>query len=94
MIQVFTGETGGEISFSYDSTISASSGIVTLYGRRKQIYVLSGTLSSGLLFISKANVNQLPPGDYVVFAKIIDTNSLVYYLAPEDIEVVYIPPGG
>jgi len=94
VIQVFTGETGGEVSFPYDSTISASSGIATFYGRRKQSYVLSGTLSSGLLLISKATISQLPPGDYVVFAKVIDIYDLVYFLVPEDIEIVYIPSGG
>jgi len=94
VIQVFQSETGGEVSFPYDSIISASSGIATFYGRRKQNYVLSGTLSSGSLLIPKSDISQLPPGDYVVFAKVVDVYGLVYFLIPEDIEIVYIPPGG
>ncbi len=91
MIQVFAGETGGNILVPVDSTIPAVSGYAVFIGRNKLQYRLDGILQSGMLVIPKFHVSKFTPGDYLMYAQVVDNTNLVYFLVPEDVEIVYIP---
>lgn len=91
MIQVFAGETGGNILVPVDSTLPAVSGYAIFIGRNKLQYRLDGILQSGMLVIPKFYVARFIPGDYLMYAQVIDNTNLVYFLIPEDVEVVFVP---
>ncbi len=91
MIQIYSGETGGNVLVPVDSTIPAVSGYAVFIGRNKLQYRLDGILQSGMLVIPKLYISKFIPGDYLMYAQVIDDINLVYFLIPEDIEIVYVP---
>lgn len=93
MIQLFDLENGGTISFSYDTSIPAISGYMTIYGRNKTYFhFYDGVLSSGILVFENTELVILPPGVYLAIPRIVDANGELYFLPPVDLEIVSIPP--
>lgn len=91
MIQLYDPQSGGSFSFSYDTSIPAVSGFATVYGSRKVIYHFSGTLSSGSVIFYNIDFVEIPTGVYLVIPRVIDTNEEIYFLPPEDLEVINVP---
>lgn len=91
MIQVFSGESGGSIVAPIDSSIPAVSGFALFFGKQHVHYRLDGVLASGNLYITKSGISQFIPGEYLMLAQVVDVNSLVYFLTPQDVEVIYVP---
>lgn len=91
MIQVFSQESGGFIIAPIDETIPATSGYSFFYGKQHHHYRLDGILASGHLYISKSGIGQFIPGEYLMLPQVVDVNDKIYFLTPQDIDVIFIP---
>jgi hypothetical protein len=89
MLTIFQGNTGGYFEFPVNEA-DAISGYITVIGRKAQ-YRFDGELLSGYLNIPKSGISNLPNGNYTVLPQIINISNLVYYLDPEDLEVIEVP---
>jgi len=89
MLTVFQGETGGNIQFPFNNDLAVS-GYIIVVGRNVQ-YRFDGTLLSGYLNVSNSGICTLPNGNYTILPQLIDFNNLVYFLEPNDLEVIEVP---
>lgn len=91
MYQIFQSETGGEIAVPFNPLIPAVSGFAILLGADRKQYRFDGRLQSGELLIAKSGIGQLPAGEYLMLAQVTDARDLIYFLTPQEVEVVYVP---
>lgn len=91
MQTVFQGETGGHVEFPV-TVATALSGYIDLLDTRRSAYRLDGEVASGMLRVPRHAIHQLPlPGDYTVLPQVMDADGLVYFLAPAELRLEYVP---
>lgn len=88
---VFQGETGGTIPFSVDANIPAVSGYLDLVSKTRTLHRFDGALVSGAVNISRSGIGQLAPGEYVCLPQALDSDNRVYFLGPDDLQVIEVP---
>lgn len=90
MLTVFQTETGGSLSFACGA--QAVSGYADVVTRDRRMYRFDGYVTSGYLHIPKnALATTLPPVRYTCLPQTIDASSKVFFLEPNDLEIISIP---
>jgi len=92
MIQIYDPQSGGSIVIPYSDSIPAVSGYFMLYSTSNTRYRYDGVLASGTLTIEISELTSLPAGRYLVLGHLVNTTDELYFTAPEDLEIVYVPP--
>lgn len=91
MVSVFQTETGGTLDFAIPTSVPAVSGFLYVVDRSRSYYRLDGVTASGYLYIAKSGLSNFTAGDYVGLPQVIDIDNKVYFLEPEDIQIVEVP---
>lgn len=92
MMTVYQGETGGTLAFSISSSVPAISGYVDIVSPARATYRFDGTVVSGYLSVTRSGISSLSPQrGYAIFPQVTDALGRVYFLTPNDLEIVNVP---